>query len=72
VRLILVRHALPHRASTADGVADPELTELGRQQAERVAVALTGEPIGAVYTSPQRRAVDTAAPLARALGITPR
>ncbi|WP_051581159.1 histidine phosphatase family protein [Pseudonocardia acaciae] len=71
MRLILVRHALPHRGEAGDGngVADPGLTELGRRQADRVAEALAGQPVAAIYTSPQRRARETAAPLAGALGM---
>jgi probable phosphoglycerate mutase len=69
MRLILVRHALPHRgAAGANGVADPGLTELGRRQAARVVGAVDGERIAAIYTSPQRRARETAEPLAAALG----
>lgn len=68
MRLILVRHALPMRVAAVDGAADPELTELGRRQARRVAEALCPEPVDAVYTSPQRRAIETAAPLVDALG----
>jgi 2,3-bisphosphoglycerate-dependent phosphoglycerate mutase len=70
VRLILVRHALPHRVTAGNGVADPGLTELGDRQALRVADALAGEPIEAVYTSPQRRAKATAAPLLDALRLS--
>jgi len=80
VRLILVRHALPHRelggtaaASEAGGVngAGPGLTALGRRQAARVADALAGEPLVALYTSPLLRARQTAEPLAAARGLTP-
>lgn len=72
MRLILVRHALPHRvgvAGLANGVADPELTELGQRQAARVAEALAAGPVTAIYTSPQRRAMQTAEPLARVLNM---
>jgi probable phosphoglycerate mutase len=72
--LILVRHALPHRVVAEDpktGVADPTLTELGTQQAARVAERIVHEQVSAVYTSPQRRARDTAEPLVRALGLAP-
>lgn len=70
MRLILVRHALPHRGEAGvNGVADPGLTELGRRQAARVVGAVDGERIEAIYTSPQRRARETAEPLAAALGV---
>lgn len=69
MRLILVRHALPHRGEAGEnGVADPGLTELGRRQAARVVGVVRDERIAAIYTSPQRRARETAEPLASALG----
>lgn len=45
------------------------LTARGRQQAETLAQKLVEIPITALYTSPLRRAVETAQVLARALGI---
>jgi probable phosphoglycerate mutase len=69
VRLILIRHALPHRAEDVAGGADPGLTELGQQQAERVAKTLTDLETPVLFSSPQRRARETAEPLARALGL---
>jgi probable phosphoglycerate mutase len=68
--LILIRHALPERVASANGAADPRLTELGHRQADRVAELLLAGPVDAVYSSPQRRALDTAAPLLRELGRT--
>ena len=41
----------------------------GRAQAESIAGRLRAEPITAVVSSPQPRAVETAEPLARALGL---
>jgi probable phosphoglycerate mutase len=75
VQLILIRHALPERVDRrADGPdverADPGLTELGRQQAERL-VAAVGPQVDALYSSPMTRARETAAPLAAALGLAP-
>jgi 2,3-bisphosphoglycerate-dependent phosphoglycerate mutase len=71
VELILVRHGLPVRIDDADGPADPALSDDGRAQAVRLADWLGREPIDAVYVSPMRRAVETAAPLADALGVEP-
>jgi len=51
------------------GSLDTELTPLGRQQALDAAQALAGEPITAVYSSPLKRARDTAAPIAERLGL---
>lgn len=70
MRLLLVRHAEPQRASvTAD---DPELSDLGRAQAARVAHHLRWSgPLErtTVYSSPMRRAQETAAAIAAALDL---
>jgi 2,3-bisphosphoglycerate-dependent phosphoglycerate mutase len=68
--LLLVRHAEPVRtpAGSVTGPADPGLTPLGFDQAERLATWLASEPIDAVLSSPMRRARETAQPLAAALG----
>src|SRR5918998_1336348 len=71
VELILVRHGLPVRIDDRAGPADPELSDVGRAQAVRLANWLAKDPIDAVYVSPMRRAVETAAPLADALGLDP-
>lgn len=72
VDLLMIRHGLPIRRETTDGSpADPELDAVGRDQAERLARWLAPEGVEAVYTSPMRRAVETAAPLAAAVGVEP-
>jgi broad specificity phosphatase PhoE len=63
--LVVVRHA--DRAGSEDA-----LSAAGRQRAEALAHALGAERLAAIYTSDTRRARDTAAPLARVLGLTPR
>jgi probable phosphoglycerate mutase len=72
-RLILVRHAEPDAAmrDRVFGRLDVPLSPEGRARAERVAETLAAEPIAAVYSSPLRRAAETAAPLARSLGLEP-
>jgi probable phosphoglycerate mutase len=74
MELVLVRHAEPRRVEegSVDGTADPGLTERGVEQAERLARWLQPEAPDAVLTSPLRRAVETAAPLASALGVEAR
>ena len=73
--MILLRHGqsefnLHFTATRRDpGIADPALTELGRQQAEQAAEALAGEGIERIIASPYTRALQTAAPLARRLGL---
>ena len=51
------------------GSLDPPLNEKGRNQAERVAEFLRHQGIGAIYASPMLRAVQTAEPSARGLGL---
>jgi probable phosphoglycerate mutase len=45
------------------------LTPRGREQAERLAAWLAFEAVDRVLSSPQRRAIETAEPIARAHGI---
>jgi probable phosphoglycerate mutase len=68
MQLLLIRHALPLRTQAGEG-SDPELAELGWQQAQRVPAALARFPISRVVSSPQRRAVQTAQPLAELRGL---
>lgn len=70
MQLILVRHALPERVESGNGVADPGLTEQGERQAARLVEAV-GTGVEGLYSSPLRRARATAAPLAAALGREP-
>jgi probable phosphoglycerate mutase len=69
VQLLLVRHALPLRSEHGDG-ADPELSDVGIQQAQRLPDALARYPVTRVVSSPQRRAMQTAEPVAKARGLT--
>lgn len=70
VELLMIRHGLPVRRETSDGTpADPELDAAGLDQAARLARWLSPEGIDGVYVSPMRRARETAAPLAAALGV---
>ena len=70
MELLLIRHGLPEHVETTDGSpADPPLSALGRRQAQRMAEWLQGERIDRLYSSPMVRARETAAPLARVLGL---
>lgn len=71
MELILVRHAQPTRHVVADGTADPGLHPDGAAGAAALAAWLSAEPVDVIVQSPARRAVETAAPLARRCGITP-
>ena len=60
--LILARHGETdwNRENRFQGHADPPLNALGRQQSGELAEALAGDEIVRVYTSPLRRARETA------------
>jgi probable phosphoglycerate mutase len=69
VEIVLVRHALPLRVELETGIADPELATEGHEQAEKMAAYLGVEDVEAVYVSPLRRALETASPLCKVLGL---
>lgn len=64
MELLFVRHAIPVRREVDRGVADPELSDAGHEQARRLADYLAAESIDAIYSSPLRRARETASPVA--------
>jgi probable phosphoglycerate mutase len=70
MELLLIRHGLPVRRELVEGPADPELAADGLAQAERLGDYLASERIDAVYSSPLRRAYQTAEPLAAIHGLT--
>ena len=65
MQLILVRHALPLRSEHGQG-SDPDLSDAGLAQVARLPEALDRFPISRVVSSPQRRAIRTAEPVAAA------
>ncbi|MFP6563559.1 MAG: histidine phosphatase family protein [Myxococcota bacterium] len=80
MELILVRHALPLEVRSPDGQAvDPSLAPAGCVQAATLANWWSsvggsgkghfGAPPDRLYTSPMRRALETAEPLAEAFGL---
>lgn len=69
MELVLVRHALPQRVELDTGAADPALAELGHRQAAAMAEYLSAEGIDAVWSSPMRRARETAQPLLDRTGL---
>jgi len=77
-RIILVRHgqtAWNVGASSAEGERfrgriDLPLNEKGYAQAQALAGRLADEPIAAIYASPLQRAMETARPTARRLGLS--
>jgi phosphohistidine phosphatase SixA len=71
--IFLVRHA--ERADTSQGTsprlgADPDLSAAGRARAESLASVLKDAHITAIYATEFKRTQQTAAPLAKALGLT--
>lgn len=69
MELLFIRHAIPVRRELESGVADPELSADGTEQARRLAEYLAAESLHAIYSSPLRRARETAAPLATACAL---
>jgi broad specificity phosphatase PhoE len=68
-QLLLVRHGQPDEGHALNP-GDPPLTALGHAQARALALRrLVFEPIDRIVCSPQQRAIDTAAPLARLTGL---
>ena len=65
MQVLLVRHALPLRSEHGEG-SDPDLSDEGLAQIERLPEALARFPISRVVSSPQRRAIQTAEPVAAA------
>ena len=72
--MILLRHGqsefnLHFGATRRDpGIVDPRLTELGHTQAHEAAQQLVGQGIERIIVSPYTRALQTAHPVAAALG----
>ena len=67
MRLILVRHGETewNRQRRVQGLSNLELNETGRKQAEALGRALRNEKVNAIYTSPLRRAQETARAISR-------
>lgn len=69
-RLYLVRHAQSQGNTGEDlTTGDPDLTDIGREQARRLGERMARQRIDAVYASPLRRTQETALPIADAAGF---
>ncbi|MFJ9814677.1 histidine phosphatase family protein [Streptomyces sp. NPDC101151] len=71
--LLLARHGQTvwHAENRYAGVSDVGLTDAGRAQAEALGRWAAARPVDAIWTSPLSRAIATAEPACRALGLTP-
>ncbi|MGW3119034.1 histidine phosphatase family protein [Streptomyces sp. NPDC001107] len=71
--LLLARHGQTvwHAENRYAGVSDIALTDRGRAQAEALGRWAAAHPVDAIWTSPVSRAVITADPACRVLGLTP-
>ena len=70
-KVYIVRHgeSVWNLEQRLQGGQDPALSEAGYRQAARVAKVLEGLPVAAVYSSPLRRAAETARIIAGALRV---
>lgn len=69
-RLYIVRHAQSQGNTGEDlTTGDPDLTEVGHEQARRLADRFRRQKIDAVYASPLRRTQETAAYIADVAGV---
>jgi len=64
--ILLARHGETdwNRENRFQGHADPPLNEVGRAQAAELTATLADEPLAAIYSSPLRRALETAETIA--------
>ncbi|MCI0519869.1 MAG: histidine phosphatase family protein [Chloroflexi bacterium] len=70
--LLLIRHAendYVKKGRMAGRTPGVHLNEKGRAQAQTLAEKLSKAPVKAIYSSPLERCLETAAPLAQALGL---
>jgi len=75
--LFLIRHGASADSvegesfELVEGQGDPPLSEVGRRQAEQLALRLAREPVDGLYVSTLRRTSETAAPLVERTGLSP-
>lgn len=67
--LYIIRHGQAISNLSKEPMADGELTELGRSQAEEMTRFMEGASLDYVISSPLMRAIETAQPLARSKGL---
>jgi probable phosphomutase (TIGR03848 family) len=70
--VLLIRHGeneYVKKGRLAGRLPGVHLNARGREQAQAVAEKLTGVPVKAIYSSPLERTLETAEPIAKALGL---
>ena len=68
--IFFVRHAERADATAAKKDTDPDLSAAGRDRAQALAAVLKDANITAIFTTEYKRTQQTAAPVAKALGLT--
>lgn len=71
MELVFIRHGQPEWDRSGRAVRDPDLTDLGRRQAEHLGDAFLGRHADRLLVSPLVRAQQTAEPVAKALDLEP-
>jgi broad specificity phosphatase PhoE len=73
-RLLLIRHGQStwNRERRIQGQLDPPLSDEGRRQAEKLGRRLAGRRFAGFYSSDLKRAFETAAAIASAIGAQPK
>ena len=71
MKLYIIRHGQTdwNVEGKIQGRQDIPLNDMGRRQARALAEGMESRPVAAVYSSPQKRAMETAETLARAQGM---
>jgi probable phosphoglycerate mutase len=68
-RLYLIRHGQAEHNLDPSAGDDAALTQVGREQARRLAARLARQGVDAIYSSTMRRAIETAEAVAQAVGM---
>lgn len=71
ISIELIRHGHPEWIPGGIAVDEPELSELGKAQAERAAESLAKRRFDQVFVSPLTRTLQTARPICEGLGMSP-
>ena len=72
MKLYIIRHGQTdwNVEGKIQGRQDIPLNDMGRRQARALADGMKSRPVASVYSSPQKRAMETAEAIAGPLGLT--